>query len=210
MRIRVEFSKKNEMRYTSHLDLHRAWERTFRRAGLPIIYSQGYNPRPKINLASALPLGFTSDAEVMDAFLEREIPVPVIRAEIQSALPPGIDLHGLDQVSSKEPPLQATLIASEYVITFLDPVQDLDDALARIMGAEQLIRQRRNKQYDLRPLIEETRILEGDEAGLQRIWVRLCAKEGATGRPDELVSALGYDPLSARIHRTRLIFADQQ
>ena len=60
MRIRVTFAKTEPMRFTSHLDLFRAWERTFRRAGLPILFSQGYNPRPRMQLAAALPLGFTS------------------------------------------------------------------------------------------------------------------------------------------------------
>jgi radical SAM-linked protein len=70
MRIQITFSKTGAMRFTGHLDLHRAWERTFRRAALPLAYSQGYNPRPKMNLASALPLGFTSECEVIDVRLE--------------------------------------------------------------------------------------------------------------------------------------------
>ena len=61
------------MRFTGHLDLHRAWERTFRRAGLPLAYSQGFNPHPRLNLASALPLGFTSEGEVIDVWLEQDL-----------------------------------------------------------------------------------------------------------------------------------------
>ena len=67
IRLRIVFAKTEAMRYTSHLDLHRTWERTIRRANLPLAYSQGYNPHPRINLASALPLGFTSDCEVVEA-----------------------------------------------------------------------------------------------------------------------------------------------
>ena len=72
MRIRVTFSKTYHMRYTSHLDVHRTWERTLRRARLPLAYSQGFNPRPKINLAAALPLGFTSDCEIVEFWLDEE------------------------------------------------------------------------------------------------------------------------------------------
>ncbi len=59
-RLRLTFAKTAAMRYTGHLDLHTTWERTLRRARLPLAYSQGFHPQPKIQLASALPLGFTS------------------------------------------------------------------------------------------------------------------------------------------------------
>jgi len=206
MRIRLYFSKNEKMRFTGHLDLHRAWERTFRRAGLPLAYSEGYNPRPKINLASALPLGYTSNAEVLDVLLTQELSLAEIKSRIQDALPPGIDLTGLEQVSKDVPALQAELVASEYLIIFLDPYPSLDEDLMRITSQETLLRQRRGKEYDLRPLIEEVHKLERDDNGYQRISVRLSAREGATGRPDEVVSAFGYDPLATRIHRTRLIF----
>ena len=72
-RLRLTFAKTEAMRFTGHLDLHHTWERTFRRAGLPLAYSQGFNPHPRLNLASALPLGFTSECEVIDVWLEQEM-----------------------------------------------------------------------------------------------------------------------------------------
>ncbi|MFN2265763.1 MAG: TIGR03936 family radical SAM-associated protein, partial [Anaerolineales bacterium] len=65
MRIRVKFAKTEPMRFTSHLDLYRAWERLLRRADLSLVFSQGYNPRPKLQLAAPLALGITSQAEII-------------------------------------------------------------------------------------------------------------------------------------------------
>jgi len=93
MRLRIHFAKTEAMRYTGHLDLHRAWERTFRRAMLPLAYSQGFRPHPRINLGCALPLGFTSQDEVVDIWLEQSNPIQEIESALQSAIPPGIQLQ---------------------------------------------------------------------------------------------------------------------
>jgi radical SAM-linked protein len=77
VRVRIHFHKTEAMRFTGHLDLHKAWERALRRAGsrsaLRLAYSQGFHPQPRIHLACALPLGFTSECEVVDVWLENEI-----------------------------------------------------------------------------------------------------------------------------------------
>ena len=75
MRLRITFHKTAAMRYTGHLDLHKTWERTIRRARLPLAYSQGYHPQPRLNVASALPLGFTSECELLDLWLADEVPI---------------------------------------------------------------------------------------------------------------------------------------
>ncbi|MFN2111870.1 MAG: TIGR03936 family radical SAM-associated protein, partial [Anaerolineales bacterium] len=72
-RWRITYSKKDEMRYTGHLDLILTWERTFRRSGLPLAYSEGYSPRPLVVLADPLPLGYISKGEIGDFWLSEEI-----------------------------------------------------------------------------------------------------------------------------------------
>lgn len=206
MRLRITFEKTAAMRFTGHLDLHRSWERIFRRAGLPLAYSQGFNPHPKLNLASALPLGFTSEAEVLDAWLEEELPLQQIEQSLIPALPPGIRLTGLEAVDERLPALQTAVEASDYQITFLEPAADLEDKAAALLSAASLMRRRRNKDYDLRPLIQSLQVLDPDAAGQPRLAVRLSAREGATGRPEELIEALGLTPELASIHRVRLIF----
>jgi len=210
MRYRIKFSKKEVIRFTGHLDLHRSWERTFRRAVLPLAYSRGYNPRPRIQLASALPLGFTSQAEYLDFWLERSVPVDKIRTSIIAALPPGLEIHSVEPVDLRAPALQTMLIASDFIITFLDPFQAIGEKCSEILKAERLKRERRGKSYDLRPLIIELHSLEDDHNGCQRLFTRLSASEGATGRPEELILALGGEPEASRVHRTCLIFQDME
>src|SRR5512136_2023173 len=70
MRLRIVFSKTGSLRYTGHLDLQTVWERTVRRAGLPLAYTHGFHPGPKIQIASALPLGFIGRCEIVDIWLQ--------------------------------------------------------------------------------------------------------------------------------------------
>ena len=206
MRVRITFAKTDLMHFTGHLDLHRAWERLIRRAGLPLAYSQGFSPHPRINLASALPLGFTSDCELVDIWLEQEIDSDEIRLALVQAAPPGIIILEVNRVDDRLPALQAVVEASEFSVTFLDPADDLDARCQTILTAEKLPRLWRSKPYDLRPLILDLRLLPDDDQGHHRILVTLSAHEGATGRPEEVIAALGYSPESTRVHRERLIF----
>ena len=148
MRLRITFTKTDEMRFTGHLDLHRTWERIFRRAGLPLAYSQGFHPQPRINLASALPLGFTSEAELVDVWLEETLPLEQIWDALKTALPPGLSLIDIQEADLRAPSLQTQVVASEYIVTLLDPVDHLDEHLAEVIIASSLPRDRRGKKYD--------------------------------------------------------------
>lgn len=206
MRIRITFDKTEAMRYTGHLDLHRAWERTFRRAGLPLAYSQGFHPQPKLNLACALPLGFTSQCEMLDAWLETALPLSDISSTLESAVPQGILVTGIQEVDLHLPALQTQVRAAEYRITLLDPVPDLRERLNALLAANNLPRQRRGKLYDLRPLIESAEP-QFEDPGQTQLTIRMSARENATGRPEEVLDSLGIQINQARIHRTRLLFA---
>jgi radical SAM-linked protein len=208
MRIRITFAKTDAMRFTSHLDLHRTWERTFRRAGLPLTYSQGFNPHPHLNLACALPLGFTGSQEILDAWLEQMLPEADIRGALEKAAPPGIGIRRVESIDERAPTLQTVLEASDYTIILDERLPDLDERLNALLQAESLPRQRRGKGYDLRPLVLELQHLPDDADGRQCIHARLKAQEGATGRPEEVLEVLGADPLAARVNRDCLVIAD--
>jgi radical SAM-linked protein len=209
MRVRITFSKTDAMRFTGHLDLHRTWERTVRRAGLPLAYSQGFAPHPRINLASALPLGFTSDCELVDIWLEHDLPVADIQIALEQAAPPGMRIRGCVQVDDRLPSLQSVMEASDFSITFLDPIHDLEPRYRELMDANDLPRSWRGKPYDLRPLILDAFMLPVDSQSRPRLSIRLSSREAATGRPEEVVAALGVDPSSVRVHRERLIYSGQ-
>lgn len=207
MRIRITFTKQGALRYTGHLDLHTLLERAARRAKLPLAYSQGFHPTPKIQIASALPLGFSSRAEMMDMWLTTECEVSRLRIDLQATLPKDIQILTIEPVDDRVPPLQTQVIAAEYEATLPDEfASDLTSRLSAVMDAESLPRERRGKPYDLRPLIESLEAAPADRSGQTRLFMRLTAREGATGRPEEVLSALGIPPESVRVERTRLIF----
>jgi radical SAM-linked protein len=206
MRIRITFSKTDAMRYTGHLDLFRSWERTFRRSGLPLAYSQGFHPQPRLNLACALPLGFTSECELLDAWLECTKPLQRIQQTIEAVLPPGLVIHGMGIINIQAPALQTQVTSVVYVITFLDEIPDLEERLQRITSSEHLPRLRRSKSYDLRPLIEELAFIPLHEGGNRKLRIQVSARESATGRPEELLDEMGIEFETTRIHREKIIF----
>ncbi len=208
-RFRIKFAKEGALRYVGHLDLHHIWQRSIRRAGLPLIYSQGFHPQPKIQLASALALGFSSKAEVLDIWISPE-GEPSIE-KLQNAVPEGITIFDIQEVEHRAPALQTLGDYAEYHITLLDdiPASLLDEKLARVMDAESLPREKKKKKrgkirsYDLRPLILELRKLDGEQ-----LFMRLVTKEGATGRPDEVLEAMDIPIEAARVERTALVFKE--
>lgn len=207
MRIRITFSKQGALRYTGHLDLHTLLERAARRAALPLAYSQGFHPSPKIQIACALPLGFSSRAEIMDIWLTADREVSGLRTDLQAALPNDIQILNIEPVDDRAPALQTQVTAAEYEATLPDDsASNLTSRLAAVLDAESLPRERRGKPYDLRPLIEALEAAPAEGSGKWRIRMRLSARAGATGRPEEVLSALGVPPESVRVERTRLIF----
>jgi radical SAM-linked protein len=203
MRIRITFSKLGALRYTGHLDLHRLWERAARRAELPLAYSQGFHPQPKLNIAAALPLGFSSRCEMLDMRLEHDISLDGLQERLQETLPTGIQLSSIEAVDERAPALQTQVEAAEYEVTLTEAVDvsDLKRRIDSVMESESIIRERRGKTYDLHPLIEGLSILPDG-----KIFMRLTAREGATGRPEEVLDVLGIAFEATRIERTRLIF----
>lgn len=209
MRARITFSKTGALRYIGHLDLQTLWERTARRAGLPLAYSHGYHPQPKINFASALPLGFSSRAEVMDIRLQSEWELSELPKRLREALPAGIGILDVQSVDEAEPALQTQVSFAEYEVTLAEQVDiaDLQRGIDNVLAAPTLQRERRNKTYDLRPLIDDLRVMHDSDGGAGTvIFMRLSAREGATGRPEEVLAELGIPSNSTRIERSRLIF----
>jgi radical SAM-linked protein len=191
------------LRYTGHLDLHKLWERAARRAELPLAYSQGFHPQPKMNMAAALPLGFSSRCEVMDMKLEQDIPLESLPMRLNSTLPSGLQVVDVEQVDERAPALQTQVVSAEYEVTLTEAVDgsELKWKVDSVIESESIVRERRGKTYDLRSLIEEVSLLSDG-----KIFMRLSAREGATGRPEEVLDVLGIAFEGTRIERTRLIF----
>jgi radical SAM-linked protein len=203
MRIRITFIKQGALRYTGHLDLHKLWERAARRAELPLAYSQGFHPQPKMNMAAALPLGFSSRCEVMDLRLEHDISLEELPTRLNGTLPSGLQVVGVQQVDEREPALQTQVQAAEYEVTLTEAADrsELERRIESVIESKVIPRERRGKSYDLRPLLDELKLVSDD-----KIFMRLAAREAATGRPEEVLDVLGIAFEGTRIERTRLIF----
>ena len=210
MRIRITFAKNGALRYVGHLDLHKMWERVTRRAGLSLAYSQGFHPSPKIQLAAALPLGFSSRCELVDLWVEGETDLAQLPGTLQEAVPPGLRILNVAEVEEKSPPLQTQILSAEFeaVLPGDKNVSELGKKLSTMLQTDSLPRERRGKAYDLRPLIEELKLIDPDADGHPRLFMRLSAREGATGRPEEVLDALGLPLDGIHTERTRLIFKE--
>jgi radical SAM-linked protein len=207
-RLRVTFAKGEEVKYISHLDLMRLWERALRRAEVPMLHSQGYNPRPKISFAAPLAVGITGQREMMDVMLERPLAPLDFATAVNRRLPVGVTLVEVQEVYATLPALQTQVQGAEYLATVAvsEDTSQLEGRITSLLGSDQLPRQRRGREYDLRPLVDEL-WLETQEVGHYVLGMRLRVGEQGTGRPDEVLDELGLADQVKSITRTRLYFS---
>ncbi len=210
-RLRLRFTRDETLKYIGHLDMSRTWQRILRRADLPLAYSEGFNPQPKISFAAALPVGCTSAHEEMDIVLSPACAIDDVQARLKRTLPPGITLVAIEEMPLSAPALQMQLLASEFEITVEDEetIGPLNDCVQQFLAAAEVMRDRRGKVYNLRPLVQSLEIEPAPTNRAVKIRARLQATPEGTGRPDELAAALGLDPATVKIHRTKLVFLDK-
>jgi len=204
-RYRISYSKNELMRYTSNLDVQKSWERTFRRARLPIAYSQGFHPQPKIQLACPLPLGFLSENEVLDFITEEKLDISNLETQLVEKIPPGIQINEIYEVELNQPSLQVQTRAAQYRMEFLNRLDfsKLSEDINLLLRKDTIIRTRRSKTYDLRPLIID--LVAYEEESLPKIRITLSALENATGRPEEILNELLIPFQSVRITREKTL-----
>jgi len=214
-RLRVVFAKGWEIRFISHLDLMRAWERVLRRAQVPIAYSQGYNPRPKLALAAPLPVGFTGGSELMDLFLSRYVSPFSFSTKLRSQLPRSLTVVGVEEIYLGLPSLQSQVRFSEYRVTLsseaVSPHQ-LGERFQTLLSAQEIIHERRRqdkvKVFDLRPMVEDIWVQEIRQDEYD-VTMQLQTDSQATGRPDDVLQVLGLSDAVLSIHRIRLLLGPE-
>jgi len=162
-RIRIRYAKRGPLRFTSHRDFARAFERAVHRAGVPIAYSQGFTPHPKVSYASAAPTGAASEAEYLEiALRDRRDPAEVARA-LDAALSPGLDV--LEAVEAGPGSLADRIDASHWRIELPGVApDDLRHAVAAFESAGEVPVQRLTKQgwrtFDARGPVERIKAVE--------------------------------------------------
>jgi len=200
------------MRFTSHLDLARTWERALRRAEVPLAYSQGFNPRPQIQLAAALPLGYTGQEELLDMTLTRPVSLGELSKRIVAALPQGLTLSQVEAVPISAPALQATVrFASYRVYLKTGPTPDgVQARVNRFLAEETHPWTRRShkgkiRQVDLRAMVNRLALRQA-AGGRLILEMRLRHDNEGAGRPDEIVAALDLSDQVHLIERVGLVF----
>lgn len=215
-RTRVTFGLSGPLVYASVLDLGRLWERLLRRAGVPLAYTQGYSPHPRLQFASPLPVGYSSECEVMDVWLERRMDLMDLARGMRQQSPPGLTIREVAEVHLAAPYPQSTLRSAEYRVHLESAMSapEVGAAIEWLLAQPSIERRRvrkkgRRQSYDLRPLIRDVRH-EGIEGNIHRLWIDVrCGSQGS-GRPEEIVAAMGMDASHMTIHRTRLVWGERE
>ncbi|MFC1920283.1 TIGR03936 family radical SAM-associated protein [Chloroflexota bacterium] len=209
-RLRVKFSRGDEIKYISHLDIMRLWERTLHRAQIKMAYSEGFNPRPRISLAVPLAVGVTSEAELMDIFLTGTTSPHWFTATAGGQLPHGIEISGVYQVAMSMPSLQSQVRFAEYGVTVEKEAgpYNIESAISDLLSKRNLpwhhLRDTGKRSYDLRALIDDIMLVDsGDNCYAMNMRLR-CDNSGS-GRPEQVTLALGITGHPKSIHRTRLV-----
>ena len=216
--IRILYAKGEAVKFISHHDEFRLWERALRRADLPLLYKQGFNPQPHMQFAAPLGVGITGAREPLDIVLAPPLPVEEVTARLHAKLPPGVSLVDVRELPGKPTALQNLIIGADYTIVIYAEPGEIDGAglrarIDRLLATDEIwrVRERKGKPYayNLRPLVLDLRYTGYDAATEEhRIFLRVQMRSGATGRPDEVVDALGLDDFPRTLRREYLYFED--
>ncbi len=219
-RVRFTYEKGEAIKFIGHQDEMRLWERTLRRADLPLLYKQGFNPQPHIQFAAPLGLGMTGVQELLDVTFSPPLPLEELMARIRQKLPPGVRLLEGGEVPLKTASPQSLTIGADYTILIYAEPDEVSEAELRaridaFLAGDTCWRERERHgqrySYNLRPLVLELRYTGYEEAaGEHRVFLRVQMRAGATGRPDELVDALGFDDFARTLRRDRIYFDDSE
>jgi radical SAM-linked protein len=207
-RLRIRFHRGEEIKFISHLDIMRLWQRALHRADIPLAYTEGFSPHPRLSLAAPLAVGVTSQAELMDVFCSRWVSPHFFTDAVSQQLPAGIEINQVFSVAPTMPSLQSQVSQAEYEVK-LETDKDkaeVEAALASLLAVEQLPwhheRDTGTRNYDLRALIDDLWLIEWQK-GYANIGMRLRCDSGGSGRPEQVAAALGFHPTT--IHRTKLL-----
>jgi radical SAM-linked protein len=208
-RLRVKFKRGPEVKFISHLDLIRLWQRAAHRAMIPLAYSEGFSPHPRISLAAPLATGITSEAELMDIYLSKFTSPHFFTNALGQQLPAGIDIIQVYPIAAGQASLQSKVRFAEYQVTVATEQDepDIEAAIERLLTTEQLPWQHHRdtgpRNYDLRALIDDLWLIGEPQACT--IGMRLRCDSGGSGRPEQVSLALGFERHPRSIHRTKLI-----
>ena len=193
-RLRVRYAKRGRLRFTSHRDFSRAFERAIVRAQLPMAYSSGFNPHPRISYAGAAPTGSASEAEYLEIGLAEVSDPAEVHAMLDEALPEGLDV--LDVVVSSGGSLADRLEGSHWRLTLQGTkVDDAEHAVARFLGADEVTVERMTKkgirQFNCREAVVSLASQGAPDSGEECAILNVVLRHGTPSvRPDDVLAGL--------------------
>ncbi len=192
--LRIRFSKAGRVRFVSHRDVARLFERALRKLQLPVAYTEGFSPRPKLSFGLALTVAHESEAEYLDVELYEPISLEALPAAFTNALPEGITVQAVIGLQRGMPSLQQAIVCCDWRIEVVgSPLADISIAVADVMGSPELqverVRKKKTTVADVRPAILHLEVVgpmgEGVELGTGLGTDLVCL------RPAELVGVIG-------------------
>jgi radical SAM-linked protein len=211
-RVRLQYAKRGRLRFASHRDFARAFERSLRRAGIPMAYSAGFHPHPKISYVGAAPTGVGSEAEYVEIALARRCEPEQVRAAIDAVLPDGLDmLRAVDAADCVPGSLAEQIQGSCWQLELAaDPVV-LQAALRTLLAVAEAPVERLTKDgvriLDARAPLVSAQVSETGTEPSRAIMTMVVRQVTPTVRPDDVLAALrsvaGFAPLEP-VRATRL------
>lgn len=214
MRIRVRWSKFGKIRFSSHRDMARCWERALRRADLPVASTEGFTPRPKVHFGLALSTGHESLGEYLDIDLREPecstIDLAALPERLTPLLPPGVEVVAVEVIDRSLPSLQEAVTSCTWLIEVpgVEPA-DLEGPVADVLAADSLpiVRERKGRAVtdDIRPGIVDVRVVgptppDAPESGT--LLEAVLATQPRSVRPAELLVAIDPSRSEGRVRRT--------
>ena len=211
-RLRLQFARGDKLNCLSHLDMMRLWPRLFRRAGIDMAYSDGFNAHPRLAVAAPLAVGWTGEAELMEVWLESPLPANTVLTSVSSKLPEHLSIGQGMFVPAEGPSLQSQVRFAEYrVLLPLDrSAAEIEHAINALLQMSTMDwshqRDDETRHYDLRAQIASISIETISDIGISLIMLLKNDPTGS-GRPEQVSLALGFKDHPIKIHRTRLLLA---
>ena len=221
VKIQYQFKRSTPLRFLSHLDQQRLFQRAFRRANMPVEYSQGFNPHPRMSFALAMSVGLTSDGEYGEVIVSEDIDVETFISRMNQVLPNGLEITAAKICDAGVGSLSAALYKSIYRIRInVVPGTDLAALAAAIesyLALPQILIQKRNKkgkyvEKDIRPFIESIAVFADPETDKVNVKMTLIYIEQQCVKPEQILESINnqkcaiflIDP-TIEVHREKLL-----
>ena len=191
-RYRIIFIKDGDFACLSHLDLQRTFIRALRRAGMPLLYSQGFNPQPRLSFAAPLAVGIAGDGEYLEFDLVNQLESEKIKTALNECLPDELAVLSVQEVDPHAPVLASQVVAALYLVIFSPPVPELAPTVQSLLGSPVLEVERKGKKtkktVDIRPFIDNLYLQNAIEED-KLFMVLATGNQGGT-RPAEVMTLL--------------------